>query len=286
MDKKPQVNISRRAFLAGTSGFALGLAISTGSLGLLSGCTSKPKQESQISPKTSQASVGKLFRESWEYKKLSPTKAAEIAYESYFENFCTYSVVKGVVEQLRDKVGEPWASFPIEAFAQFHGGVAGWGTVCGTLIGASIPIGLITWDPDAELYFETPEYMTSDIMRWYAKTKLPKFKPVKPIKTEIKASTVAGTPLCHVSVNKWMKAEGDVGFFSEYRVERCARLAADVSAKTVELLNLWKDGAYMPEGEPPYLIYKTTCQENCKDCHTSGVPEVPTKGNPPAPSGT
>ncbi len=277
MKEKNKIDPSRRAFLAGSTGFAIGLALGTGALGLISGCTTKQKTTTTVETRA-QPTIN--MREPWEYKKLSPSKAAKIAYEAYFENFCTYSVLKGVVEQLRDRVGEPWTAFPMEAFAQFHGGVAGWGTACGTLIGASIPIGLITWDPKAEVYFETPEYMTSDIMRWYAKTKLPQFKPAKPIRTEIKASTVAGTPLCHISVNKWMKAEGDVGFFSDYRVERCARLAADVSAKTVELLNLWKDGAYMPEGDPPYIIYKTTCQENCKDCHTQNIPKVPTKGNP------
>jgi len=259
--------ISRRAFLAGSTGFALGMAV--GSMGLLAGCM-KPEQKKQSA----------LAREPWEYQKLSPNKAARLAYEAYFDNYCTYSVLKGIVEQLRDRVGEPWVSFPMKAFAQFHGGVAGWGTVCGTLIGASIPIGLVTWEPEADVYFETPELMTSDIMRWYANTKLPQFKPEKPLRTEIKASTVAGTPLCHISVNRWMKAEGDVGFFSDYRVERCARLAADVAAKTVEVLNTWRDGNWNYIMMPPYMIYETTCQENCRDCHGDSVPKVPTKGNP------
>ena len=48
----------------------------------------------------------------WEYDQLDPSKTAELAYKLYPEGSCMYAVFKGVLSQLADKFGEPYASFP------------------------------------------------------------------------------------------------------------------------------------------------------------------------------
>jgi hypothetical protein len=48
--------------------------------------------------------------------------------------------------------------------------------------------------------------------------------------------SVSGSPLCHASVSQWcLVADKSVG--STERKERCARLAGDIAARTVEVLN-------------------------------------------------
>jgi hypothetical protein len=53
------------------------------------------------------------------------------------------------------------------------------------------------------------------------------------------------------------------------RKERCARLAGTMAYKTVELLNAWKAGTYVPgafgaKGSAPN---GAPAQANCTDCH-------------------
>ncbi len=52
-----------------------------------------------------------------------------------------------------------------------------------------------------------------------------------------------GSPLCHVSVGKWMKASG-YAFVSPEREDRCARVSASVAYQLVQRLNTWKDDKY------------------------------------------
>ena len=49
----------------------------------------------------------------WIYSKLEPRKAADIAYRLYGEGSCMYAVFGAVIQQLAEKVGEPYNSFPL-----------------------------------------------------------------------------------------------------------------------------------------------------------------------------
>ena len=70
----------------------------------------------------------------------------------------------------------------------------------------------------------------------------------------------SGSPLCHVSVTKWCRASGfDIG--SPEQIERCARVAGDVAAKAVELLNAQEDGLFQGE----YVMPESTAE--CLSCH-------------------
>jgi len=83
---------------------------------------------------------------------------------------------------------------------------------------------------------------------------MPVYTPKQPKFTGAMPKTVADSPLCHVSVGKWMKAANkDLG--SADRKDRCARLTASIAFQTVTLLNQWKDGKYKTKGIIPAKGY-------------------------------
>jgi len=210
--------------------------------------------------------------EKWQYKKINPDDSAKIAYENYFDMWCASTVLKGLFDPLAKSVGGPYRTFPVESIRWAHGGYAGWGTLCGTLVGAGTAIGLITGD------IETSEAMTNDLAFYYANTVMPVFKPAKAIKAEIRTTTMAGTPVCHISVGRWMKAE-NVAFLTNERAERCARVAATIAYKSAEMLNAWHaaGGKYTSVNKPLANVLNNgiTSQNNCTDCHGTNIPTPP-----------
>ena len=198
----------------------------------------------------------------WGYKKLDLQHVGDLAYEEWYKTYCCQAVVTGIIKPLQTKIGEPYASLPLNAFKWGHGGAVGWGTLCGTMTGAGIATGFIAGHEG--------EKILNDVIAWYANTELPIYKPSHP-KGSFKNVNQSDSPLCHVSVGKWMKKEG-VKFFSPERKERCARLAADVAMKTAALLNDWSDGKYKPSQGSNVKDHGITTQENCTECHSDDVP--------------
>lgn len=204
----------------------------------------------------------------WPYKKFTPAEikqVGEIAHDNWFRGFCSYATLSGVVEILRKKVGEPYKSFPMELTTFAHGGTAGWGATCGTLIGSGVAATLVTGP-------KTGEAIANEVINYYANTALPVFIPSHP-KAEIKSQSTSNSPVCHLSVGKWMKKEG-VGFLSPQQMERCGRLAADMAMKTAELLNLWADGKFEPTTKAPVFTNEIPSQNNCTECHGTEIPKT------------
>jgi hypothetical protein len=209
----------------------------------------------------------------WPYEKLDPAATAEIAYAEWYRAYCGVAVINSIFSQLREKVGEPYKSFPVDAFLFLEGGVSGWGTICGSNAGANVVTNAILGPRIAGS--ETGMLMGSEIMQWYSDAKMPVFLPKQPkLKDELIPKTVAGSPLCHISVGRWM-AEADKPLASDERKDRCARVAASVAYRTVELLNAWKDGTYVTQGAIPAKKYAIQAQHNCTDCHGKSVPTPP-----------
>ncbi len=215
--------------------------------------------------------------EKWPFARLNADEAAGIAYENYMDLWCASTVLKGIFDPLAKSVGGPYRTFPVASMKWAHGGLAGWGTVCGTMVGASTAIGFITGDVD------TAEAMSNDLMFYYANTVLPVFKPASGKWAQIKSTTKADTPMCHISVGRWMAEEG-VAFLSSERAERCARVAATIAARTAEMLNAWEvaGGKYTPLNKPlaNVLTNGITSQNNCTDCHGQQVPRPLTQASP------
>jgi hypothetical protein len=207
------------------------------------------------------------FASAYKYKKLDAGQVGQITYENYFKRWCTSSVVAGLVESLQKDVGGEWKDFPIDAYRWGHGGLAGWGALCGTMPGAGVVIGLVTKDTDVA------ESMVNDLAFYYSYNELPTFSPSKVLKADIKHMTIAGTPVCHISVGRWMRAEG-AGFLTDQRAERCARLSANIAMEAARMLNAWADGDYKPKHKPLYNVVANgiTSQNNCADCHGHNPP--------------
>ena len=262
--KKPDkdcYNLSRRQMIIGTAGaLAAGSAL-TQFGGLLS---------------SAQAKGGKNEQWPWPYEKLDPAKTAEICYEEWYRVFCGSAVINSVFSQLKEKVGEPYASFPTDAFVFLEGGMVGWGTVCGSPAGANITANMIIGPRIAGS--PVAHQISNDIMQWYGEADMPVFKPAKPrIAIDKIVTTSSDSPLCHVSVGKWMEYSGHP-LKSAERKDRCARVAASTAYRLVELLNDWKDGKYETTADfSAVKEHGITGQQNCGECHN----DVP---SPPQPS--
>jgi hypothetical protein len=260
-DGKRHGLMSRRGLVTAAARCGVGAA------GVVAGVAASPLLSAQ-------AMAGDVAAERWPwpYVKLDPQRTADLAYEEWYRVFCGAAIVSAVFRQLREKVGEPYTSFPIDAFLFLEGGISGWGTICGANAGANIVTNVILGPRTARS--EEGMLMGSELMQHYASTAMPTYVPATPkVKAEI-PKTVADSPLCHVSVGRWMKA-ANKDLASPERRDRCARLTASMAYQLVTLLNAWKDGKYRTRGAVPARAYGIQAQHDCNDCHGTNVPSPP-----------
>jgi hypothetical protein len=270
--------LSRRELIVKAGAVALGAAV----VQLGCGLRHKPNTEAgavasgaadvqlgNVGPKASAAVDPKKWP--WPYEKLDPAKTAEIAYNEWYRVYCGASVISSVFSQLAEKVGEPYKSFPVDGFFFLLGGIADWGTVCGTGAGANIVANLIVGPPTSGDHAGFT--IGSNLMEYYGNTMMPVFVPKNPKIDPAKiVQTQSDSPLCHISLGKWMKASGFPKASAE-RKERCSRLAATMAYQLVKNLNAWKDGKYDENIKwDPAEEVGINAQQNCTDCHGSSVP--------------
>jgi len=166
----------------------------------------------------------------WKYTLLDPAETSELAYKYYNEGSCMYATVMSVVSQLAVKFGEPYTSFPFHMFKYGHGGVGGYGSLCGALNGAAAIIGLLISDKNIQ------NSMIADIFQWYEKEPLPEFIPLIPVIDFIPPTCISNSILCHASNTNWSNGSG-FKIDSDERKERCRRLTSDVAKKLTIALN-------------------------------------------------
>ncbi len=298
MEEAVPSGISRRKFLS-RGAMAVGAAgatlAATGGLGLLSGGLAS----AQSSPTCATVpGTVKHPRGTWGYPSagLDPGECAERAYHSYQVGHCAYGVMDGVLGMLQDTLGSPYTNLDLTSFIFLWGGLNGWGTVCGTIAGAGLTANLIA-GVNATTGLDDGMAMSEELTGYYASAVIPDYDPISSEYGGTDTAYLPGgaipqdtpdTPICHVSVSKWMTVAGVGDFWTEERNERCARLAAQMARKTVELLNAWNDGTYVyggtgagawpaPPGffpspgfnNPAFGGYGRPAQENCTDCHTT-----------------
>lgn len=263
----PDTGLTRRDMLIGTGKFAIGAA------GIIAAVSGGPGLLSKA-----EAKGGLTEKWPWPYVKLDPEKTAEIAYNEWYRVFCGAAVINSVFSQLREQIGEPYKSFPGDAFVFLEGGMVGWGTICGSNAGANIVSNVITGPRIAGPDCENGALIGSEILQWYSETPLPVYVPKEPKQKTKIIQTTSQSPLCHISVGKWMKASG-YAFVSPERKDRCARVAASVAYQLVQKLNAWKDGKYASNANwnwTPVKDVGITGQQNCTECHGSNIPTPPT----------
>ncbi|MFA6565016.1 MAG: C-GCAxxG-C-C family (seleno)protein [Verrucomicrobiia bacterium] len=198
----------------------------------------------------------------WPYAKLDADAVAATAYEMHFKGGCCYAVSGSIIGELSKKIGAPYTSWPTPLMIYGAGGVAGIGSLCGALNGASMVTFLVTGSLEKEKH-ATAFGITQDIFNWYAQTPLPTYRPAQPKFETVKV--VCRSNLCHISVSKWCKAS-KCKISSKEREERCACLSGSVAKHTVELLNTQLAGEFKPAYKLP------TEAQTCRDCHDKGSP--------------
>lgn len=196
----------------------------------------KPEKRPNVGP--SKIDYDQSKETNWKYVLLDPSVSAQLAYGFYAEGSCMYATAKSIISQLSEKIGEPFISFPVHLFKYGHGGVGGYGSICGTLNGAAALIGLLVSDKSIQ------NKMIADIFRWYEQEPLPAFIPENPKYEYIPAKSISNSVLCHASNTKWCKAAG-FKVDSKERKERCSRMTADVAYKVTTALNDLYNNTYI-----------------------------------------
>ncbi len=208
----------------------------------------------------------------WPYKKLDPNVVRKIGYDYYFKGGCCYGAAAALLLPLRDTVGFPYTTIPIDMFRYGAGGGASWGTLCGALNGAGAVINMVTKD-FAKVFGE--------LMGWYTEFPFPSKDHEAYCKFKDQKQVVVKSPLCHVSVTLWGKAAG-AKVNSAEKKDRCGKVTGDTAAKAVELLNALFDGNFLAKFKPSEeYAHCMGCHEgansllddqqgkmNCTSCHT------------------
>lgn len=166
----------------------------------------------------------------WEYVRLDPAVVVTEAYRLVPDGGCMYGLFAGIMTVMATERGESYLSFPVHMMKYGEGGVAGWGSLCGTVNGGAAIIGLFEQDKQRR------ESLIAELFSWYETAELPGYQPKAAKNSTTIPKSIAGSILCHLSVSNWCKASGNEVGSAEMR-ERCRRLTADVAGKTIELLN-------------------------------------------------
>ncbi|MGM0621475.1 MAG: C-GCAxxG-C-C family (seleno)protein [Bacteroidota bacterium] len=239
-------------------------AIAAGGAGLVT-LTTAFKPEKQFVPEAQNLEYNPA-ETNWKYFHLDPYVTAQLAYDKYSEGSCMYATVSSVVLQLAEKFGQPFSSFPIHMFKYGHGGIGGFGSVCGALNGAAALIGLLITDKSVQ------DKMIADIFQWYESEPMPAFKPKNAVEDFTPVKSVSSSVLCHASNTNWCKESGfSVG--SAERKERCRRLTGDVAQKVSASLNDIFTNAYVTN------THSNEEANSCMACHGTEGKLKNTSGN-------
>jgi len=219
----------------------------------------------------------KQVEDDWKYSPLDPIVTAELAYKYYTEGSCMFATVNSIISQLVENIGEPYKSFPIHLFKYGHGGVGGYGSICGTLNGAAALIGLLVTDNSVR------DKMIADVFRWYEKEPLPEFNPQSSSYDYIPVKSISHSILCHASNTNWCKTSG-FKVNSNERKERCRRMTSDVAKKVAIAINeiftdTYTTNVYSDETVNTCVtchgstgkVNNTTVKMSCNSCHTKSV---------------
>lgn len=186
----------------------------------------------------------------WAFRPVNYSACAQVAYETFPKGGCMYALVRGIVGVMAKKHGQPYASFPFAMMRYGHGGVGGYGSFCGALNGAAAVFGLFVHDKKQR------DELIRSLCSWYENGSFPRYKPVG---GDSLPQAKPGSVLCHPSVTRWCKV-AQCKIDDPKRKERCARLTADVTARTVDLLE-----RHFASG--PLTFNAQADVANCLSCH-------------------
>lgn len=237
--------LSRREFVVGTSLYTASAVATSGFLGT-------------ISPA--------MANQSWPYVQLNPVTVMQSAYDNYWVGGCMYGTGAAVVNALATSAGGSWPTFNPDFFRFGAGGVAHWGSLCGSLNGACAVIELVA--P------ASATAIINELFGWYTGFPFPSTRMDSYARWETNQPTNQPLSLlCHNSAGRWAKQYGQ-RINSNPRRDRCAKLSGDVAYQTVVYLNAWKNGTFQPTFTAPTFEARTQ-HARCINCHGAGG----TRGN-------
>lgn len=204
----------------------------------------------------------------WKAHVLDPEECAAVAYDGYWHKGlgCCYGAFYSIVGLMAERHGAPYSQFPFSMMEVGKSGISGWATICGALLGAASAYALF-WGRKER------NDMVNDLYRWYEQTAFPIYNPGPAAKGFVGdlPTSIANSPLCHISVSKWCYETG-IPEKSKERSERCARITADVAKKAVEIMNAKITGAFVKEYANPDSV------KTCNSCHGAGKESPISKG--------
>lgn len=179
------------------------------------------------------------------------------------------------------------------------GGIGGWGSLCGIPNGCAAflnLVGLNSLGSNVLGYYSETEFPTTNMNTAYSGWSTAKWAGTpEPIDYDgivngddvPFVTTVALSPLCHVSISRWCHANGidlanvmddfndDGNPVTEdnrgFKMDRCGKICADMAAFTAQMIN---DFISQNPNAYSYVIPDNTAA--CRACHTtSSMPEYP-----------
>lgn len=197
----------------------------------------------------------------WGYVTLDPATCMNGAKSNYATGGCMYGTGKGITDALVAAGAVGWDTFNPDFFKFGGGGIKSWGTVCGSINASAVIIQMVAGASAASLI--------NELFGWYCNFPFPSTMMDANSTYPNQPTSICKSPLCHNSSGKWAY---DYGFRigSAERKERCAKVAGDCAYKTVELLNAWKAGTFVPTLAAPDYQSDTNF-ERCFDCHVGAT---------------
>ncbi|UFS70465.1 C-GCAxxG-C-C family protein [Geomonas sp. RF6] len=276
MEEKKE-GLSRRSFLSNTAVGAIGLA----AVGFTAGSLVNPREAEAATPSIGTADFP------------LPTVAIDVEKVRQYGYYCykSYSgcglgsaraLLAGILDAHTRGGTDPkrWVDVPLNLYAWCNGGGAGgWGTLCGAIAGSAGVLNLMNLHGTH----------ASKVFEWYTKQNFPlagldsydgsvvfptafpaEVAVPRPIPdAEVKGHAVTDSPLCHISVSKWLAAAhvklGDTDGGSPARglkEDRCAKVTGDTAAYTAALLN-----ETIVNKTNPSAWAKPAAMAGCFDCH-------------------
>jgi len=255
---------SRKGFVK-TTGMVTAGAVLGGPVLAMLGCSPLEVSEGNVA-----AEIPAL---PWAYEKLDVELVRKRGYDAYFEGGCCYGAAKALIDTLRETSGGPWETLPTDMFRYGSGGIYSWGTICGAL-NSSLAINALASKNHADL--------GNELMGWYTLFPFPSDKHEAYCKIPNQITTVANSPLCHVSVSTWVNANDPKARVNEpEKAERCAKVTGDTAAHMAQLLNDNLESSFaVTYAAPEAMAHCMSCHQgkdsmldnqqgkmNCLSCH-------------------
>lgn len=209
------------------------------------------------------------------------------AYELYYtQGGCAEATWWPIIEALAAANPTTWGTLPKKMFAYGGGGVAGWGTLCGTCNGSCAIVSMVVGTPADR------NKIVDEVMQYYAETPLPTngidkaahegWAPMAgaPAPLNNAPTSISHSQLCHASIAQWTETTAKADGSTEQK-DRCAKACHDMVFRTVTLLNAYfaNNAKSVPLGvlDPSIATCQSGCHSSakgkmaCDSCHDNKV---------------